>query len=329
MSGYFKVKSHLKLAEMPIGTRIEQSDFASIGNDGVFTQLEYIDDEDKPENYKVKPGVFSIGLDGGKLKLEATSFTADEILHTSTYVEKITSQINKFFTKKDIYKKYKQAVPKRAWLLWGTAGTGKSSCIKEIAEVYRTLADTAIILWPSDKIDAGDVKSFIKRFEYTGVEKLILIIEDLGGVEIDQVRIKSMSSLLSLLDNVEQTFCMPTAIIATTNFPENFLGNITNRPQRFDTKIEIKSPTGEERSNFLKFFSNDTATEDALTAVKDKRYAKLTPAHIKEVLMRSELEDITLIESLNQIQDEIDTYEKMFQTNKAKFGINTTSDYDD
>jgi SpoVK/Ycf46/Vps4 family AAA+-type ATPase len=321
MSGYFKVKSHLKLSELPIGYRIEQSDFASISGDGTFTQLEYIDDEGGPENYKVKPGVFTIAMEGGKLKLESTVFTADEILHTNKYVEKIVGQINKFFTKKDIYKKYKQDVPKRGWLLWGSAGTGKSSAIKEIAEIYKKLTDTLIILWPSDKIDAGDVKSFIKRFEYAGVEKLILIVEDLGGVEIDQVRIKSMSSLLSLLDNVEKTFSIPTAILATTNFPENFLGNITNRPQRFDTKIEVKPPTGEERADFLKFFSNNIASEDALTEIKDKKFAKLTPAHIKEVLMRSELEDITLLESLAQIQDEIDMYEKMFQSTKQKVGI--------
>ena len=328
--GYFKLKSRKSLDDIPLGERIEQSDFATITPKGNFVQLEYIEEDEVVENYKVKPGVFTLAVENGKLKLQSTSFTADKILQTNKYVSDITGQINKFFSKKDAYKKYGFEVPRRGWLLWGLPGTGKSSCIKEIVETYKNATDTAIILWPSDRIDAGEVKNFIKRFEYIGVEKIILIIEDLGGVEVDQVRIKSMSSLLSLLDNVEKTFSISTAIIATTNFPENFLGNITNRPQRFDTKIEIKAPTGDERAEFLKFFSNDTAPEDVLTELKDKKYAKLTPAHIKEILMRAELNDITMLDSLKEIQKEIETYEKMFQTDKRKLGINNRDmDWDD
>jgi SpoVK/Ycf46/Vps4 family AAA+-type ATPase len=154
------------------------------------------------------------------------------------------------------------------------------------------------------------------------VKKLILIIEDLGGVEVDQVRIKSMSSLLSLLDNMEKTFNIPTAIIATTNHPENFLGNITNRPQRFDTKIEVKPPTAEERVQFLRFFSKDTAAREALDEIKNKKYQDFTPAHIKEMLMRSELNDITLIESLKEIHKEVESYKKLFDEKKqGKFGL--------
>jgi ATP-dependent 26S proteasome regulatory subunit len=331
MSGHFIVKSKLKLADLPLNHRIEQSDFASLTNDGTFVQLEYVEEEEKIENYKIKPGVFTITTEMGKLKLQSTSFTSDKILKTNKYVEDITGQINKFFAKKDAYRKYGFEVPKRAWLLWGTAGAGKTSVIKELTDIYKTRSDTTIILWPSDKIDAGEVKHLVKRFEYSsGIEKLILIIEDLGGVEIDQVRIKSMSSLLSLLDNVEKTFSIPTAIIATTNFPENFLGNITNRPQRFDTKIEIQPPNGEERAEFLKFFSNNTAPEDALEELRKKIYKNITPAHIKEILMRAELNDITMLNSLKQIQKEIDIYEKMFQTNKSKVGIGSQgSNWDD
>lgn len=205
--------------------------------------------------------------------------------------------------------------------------TGKSTLIRNIVASYDNLKDTCIVLWPSDKIDPYEVKQFIKKFQYIGVNKLILVIEDLGGVEVDQVRIKSMSSLLSLLDNVEATFTISTAILSTTNFPENFLGNITNRPQRFDTKIEISAPNGDERVQFLNFFCDRTIDEDVKQELLLKKYNKLTPAHLKEIPMRAELNDLTMLESLLQIQKEIDVYEKMFDTTKQKLGI-TEPDYD-
>lgn len=329
MSGFFKVSSIKNLDEVKVGDVINTSDFATLTKDGKFLQLEYVEPEDKVEPYKVKPGIYSLVQTAVGPKLEKSSFTENKILKNNNYVKLINKQINKFFEKKDIYKKYGFDVPKRGILLWGGPGGGKSTLVTEIANQYKEANDTLIVLWPSDKIDPYEVKQFIKRFEYTnGANKLILVIEDLGGVEVDQVRIKSMSSLLSLLDNVEKTFTVPTVIISTTNHPENFLGSITNRPQRFDTKIEVKPPNSAERVEFLDFFSNNSAPEEVREELKHKKYSDLTPAHIKEVLMRAELNDITMTESLKEIYKEIETYKKMFATDKSKLGISSEPDFD-
>lgn len=328
--GYFKVSSIKNLDELQLGDQLSTSDFATLTKEGKFLQLEYIEEDTKIEKYKVKPGIYSIISTISGLKLESTSFTSDKVLTNNKYVEQITKQINSFFSRcHDIYTKYdRKDVPKRGWLFWGPPGCGKSTIIKEVVAKYNNLNDAAIILWPSDKIDPYEVKSFIKKFLYVDVNKLILVIEDLGGVEIDQVRIKSMSSLLSLLDNVEATFTISTAVLATTNFPENFLGNITNRPQRFDRKIEFALPTGEERAQFLEFFSNNTADENVKNELKLKKYSKITPAHIKDIPMRADLDEISMLEALKAIQKEIEVYERDFNTTKQKLGISEV-EYDE
>lgn len=323
---FFKVKSVKKVEDLQVGDRVEESDFAAISGGDKFIQFEWIEDEDI-EKTKVGPGLFTLQKTSSGLKLEKTSFTKTSILTNNNLVKTITDQIRKFFDKKDVYLKYGFAVAKRGWLFHGPGGTGKSSIIKQVIDEHIQDMKTLAILWPSDKIDAYEVKDFIKNFEYTGVEKLILVVEDLGGVEVDQVRIKSTASLLSLLDNVESTFTIPTAILATTNHPENFLGNITNRPQRFDTKVEVGEPSPEQRAEFLQFFTKNTAPEEVITEIKKKKYEGLTPAHIKEVIMRSELHEITLTESLQEIQTEINKYKKAFDGKKRSLGILDSDDY--
>jgi SpoVK/Ycf46/Vps4 family AAA+-type ATPase len=190
------------------------------------------------------------------------------------------------------------------------------------------MGKTAIILWPTDKIDPHDVKEFIKSFRYKDVEKFILIAEDLGGVEVDEVKVKSYSSLLALLDNQEQAFKVPTIIVATTNHPEVFLGNITNRPGRFSDKIEVGYPDKEARIELCKFFLNEKASEDVLEEVAKKKYAEFSPAHIQEIALRADLYDLSIVDSMKQINDEIAQFKKMF-TKKKEVGINGGPEYYD
>lgn len=310
------------LSELNVGDRVDESDFSTICPSGHFVQLEYVEEEEtKVTPYEVKPGIWTIQKTMAGLVLVPTSFVNDDILSDFVHTETITGQIDKFFSRIDVYKKHKIEVPKRGWLLYGKPGCGKSTIINKVTKTYSLDNETAIIVWDTSKYEAYQIKDFIKSFEYKGAKKLILVVEDIGGVEIDQVRMKSDSSLLSLLDNVEKTFIIPVAIIATTNHPEIFLGNLTNRPQRFDTKIEVPPPNGEQRAAFLRFFSSNTAGDDILTLIKDKKFEDLTPAHIKEVLIRSEIYDLTLKESLDQIMVELNQFKKDFQTNKKSIGF--------
>jgi hypothetical protein len=191
--------------------------------------------------------------------------------------------------------------------------TGKSTAITKVANKYTADGKTSVIIWHTDKFEAYQVKDFIKSFEYVGVEKIILIAEDIGGIEVEAAKMKSDSSLLSLLDNQEKTFKIPTFILATTNYPANFMGNLTNRPNRFDDKIEVGYPTSEQRSALLQFFGKEMATENALKSIATNKAKEFSPAHIREVVIRAKIYDKTLDEVIIEMIQEIENYKNLFE----------------
>ena len=332
MNNHFKVKSVIDLEDAKVGDKVEPSDFATVTPGGKFVQLEYIEEAYQHSHYDVNPGIFTIVKTMSGLKLESTSFSNDKILPSFSYTKTITQKIDLFFSKLSVYKKYGIEVPKRATLLYGPPGGGKTSAISEVVRKYSADPDVCIIVWPSDKVNPVDVKEFIKSFRYVNVERLILVIEDIGGIEVEHVKLESTSSLLSLLDNQEKTFTKPVAIIATTNHPEAFLANITQRPGRFDDKIEIPTPEPEERADLYRFFATDSVDEKEINEIKKKEYKDFTPAHIKEVFLRSDIFDLSRVEAMRSLLKDVVTYKNFFQNNKGKLGISSPAyhgDYDD
>jgi SpoVK/Ycf46/Vps4 family AAA+-type ATPase len=207
--------------------------------------------------------------------------------------------------------------------------TGKTTIIAESARKYNELGSTFTLVWHTDKIEAGDVKDFIKHLQYEGVEQMILVVEDIGGIEIDNARIRSESALLSLLDNQEQTFKVPTLILATTNYPENFMGNLTNRPNRFDDKIRVGFPPAAARQELLKFYDKEGIVNDeALKLVADKKCETFSPAHLREVIIRSVIYDQTPDQTIKQMIKEIAEFNRAF-AEKAKSGVGLRASDDD
>jgi len=316
---HFIVKKITDLNELKVGDVIPESDYSAVTPQNKFLQLEYKESENTDE-IEAKPGIHTLVPVPGGLDLKPTSFVQDSILQEFVYTKDIEDRINCFFSRLDVYKKHGIEVPKRNVLLYGPPGSGKSTALIKIANKYNSEGKTMVIVYPTDKVESFEVKTFIKRLAYKDVNKLILIVEDIGGVEIDQVKMRSDSSLLSLLDNQEKTFKIPTLIIATTNFPEIFLGNLTNRPGRFDDKIEVAYPSGEHRKKLLLFFTQDTASEEAQVLISDKKTQEFSPAHIKEAVIRSEIYDRPLHVVIDEMLKEIELYKKAF-TKKKSVGL--------
>jgi hypothetical protein len=318
----FVLKKVTNFNEAKIGDELPPSDFSILNDKGEFLQYEYKNEEDKARKLEVKPGIFTIRKGPlGDLTLHKTGFNNDAVLQEYDFTKKITDRINNFFNKIPIYKHY-ELFPKRGMLLYGKPGVGKSQAINSVCLEYSNKGETAVVLWSTSDWDAGDVKDMIQSFEYKGVERLILVAEDIGGAEYVGSKMVIKASLLSLLDNMESTFKIPTMILATTNYPENLLEALTNRPQRFDDIMEVPAPNGEQRTKLLAFFlRNDVnfKVEDA-NIVADKKYDGLSVAHLKEAIIRAALNDLTLQKSLDQVAAQckraLDDFEK-----KKKMGI--------
>lgn len=315
--GIFKLKNKIRMDDITPETIIQESDFSTVTPSGMFIQLEYQEDSGFTSTYEVKPGIWAINKEGPLLVLQKTEFVRDRILESFIHTKEISDKIDFFFNRLDVYYEHGFEVPKRGCLLYGPAGSGKTTAISKVVDKYGSDGTTAIIVWHTDKFEAGLVKDFIKSFKYVGVKKMILIAEDVGGTEIDQVRRRSDSSLLSLLDNQEKTFSIPIYIIATTNFPETFMGNLTNRPNRFDDKIEVGFPPAAARQELLVFFSKKKVKEDAIKLITSNKAAEFTPAHIREVIIRAAIYDKELADTITEMFKEIEHYKAAFQKRQA------------
>lgn len=322
--GEFVVSSKNNLASMNIGDKIEESDFAQLTPDGMFVQLKYVEteDSDKVDPYECKPGIWTIVKKIGGLALQETSFVSDRILESLVQTQDVTDKVECFFRNLHVYKEEGFEVAKRGILLYGQAGGGKSTIINKVANNYVKDGKTAIVVWTTDKFESYQVKDFIKGFQYVnGVEKLILIVEDIGGSEIEQARMRSDASLLSLLDNQEKTFTVPVLILATTNYPENMMGNLTNRPQRFDDKIKVSPPNSDARVKLLEFFGKGRESPEALTLIANSKCNGFTPAHIKEVIIRSRIYEKSMEAVIREMMEEVKSYGKGFEDQKGSLGI--------
>lgn len=322
MPNYFKVSKVSDFKQLKEGDRIPESDFSILNNNDEFIQFDFVEEEQVySKDVIISPGIWAIAVENQRLILKPTSYTKQNLIESYVATKEITDKVETFFNKVDVYREL-GVDPKRGLLLYGPPGGGKTSTLAKVAEKYGAMPNTAIVLWPSDKFEARTVKDFLNNFNYEKhqISQFILIIEDLGGVEQNSGPRYSESSLLSILDNVERTFTVPTMIIATTNFPEMFLENLTNRPQRFDDVIEVKRPNGKARAEFLAFFGGDLVKEEDATKIQANKYDIFSPAHIKEIVVRSRLYDISISSSIDRVFEQAERASKQF-SNKKSSGI--------
>lgn len=316
--GHFKLKNKFNINIIDQEYIIPESDFINVDDKGEVVQFEYIEtDENKFPTLPVKPGVWKIIKTASGLDLQPTSFVQDSILDTLVSAKKIEKIIDCFFKNIHLYKEFGMEIAKRNVLIYGEAGLGKSTNIAKAINKYLNEKDVSVIVWGTSEIPSSAVKQFIKSFDYKGVNKLILVAEDIGGMENREYRTESTSSLLSLLDNNEKTFIIPTMIIATTNYPENLEANLANRPGRFDDKIEIEYPTGKERLQLMQFFTKSELENDVAVLIESDKCAKFSPSHLREAYIRHHLRSETLFTTIGDMIKEITLYDKGFSKRKG------------
>ena len=324
----FKLKTvtNLKLHAERFDGFLGESDL-SLQTGDYLLQYEY----HKVENQKsliIKPGTYNLskGLTG--LDLVPMEFMNRELLTSVTNTALILTEAEIFFNSLDIYTELKQP-KKRGIILYGQPGCGKSVAIIQAAkDLYTRDPGTVVINWPTSEIEAGNVFKFFTNYsEYEPIcTKVILIVEDLGGSahEGHSRRDEVSSSLLNLLDGINNVFKLPTLILSTTNFPENLMKNLSDRPGRFDMMLEINPPKYDERVALVEFIAKRPLSMDEKESLKDninKGTAQFSIAHLQEIVIRSRLHKKSIDTVVKELIEHTQKFKIDFSQPKKKTGF--------
>lgn len=327
---YFRLKKVTRFADLeadPMLT-IPESDLC-FQNQEFIAQFEHISAK---EDYKttIEPGVFTMAKEAGLIRLKKTEPRARNLLTSVMNTQAILGEAKLFFAKLHIYEKL-GLQKKRGVLLYSAPGMGKSAAITQfITDSVSEDPGTVVMLWPTADIEASDVSRFLSvQSEYSAAcTRTILILEDIGGAVnegYDGPR-RTDAAMLNLLDGIDVAFKLPTFIIATTNFPQNLLSSLADRPGRFDKLIELKAPAYKERIELLEFIAKRPLTEEEKAAFKCKDADEFSIAHLEEVVVRSELHDKTLMATFKEIVEHKKAFKASFD---KQSGVGFSRDSDD
>jgi len=226
------------------------------------------------------PGLYDVFFDNRSQKygLNKIEFTTDELYKLyDKETESILHEIQKFWSSKEIYKKYK-LIYKRGILLHGEPGCGKSGIIQLCTEhLIRELKGIVINIKNAAMIE-GFLKIIPNLRQIEPNRPLIVILEDIDSIITDDKYVTSQ--ILNILDGITQYNNI--VYIASTNYPEKLADRITNRPGRFDKRYHISLPSKEVRLEYLKRKIKDEKI-DIKKWVLDTEDMSLS--HIKELLI--------------------------------------------
>jgi len=182
-----------------------------------------------------------------------------------------------------------------------THNCGKSSLINKFMTEIKDEAGMCIIRIDSSNIDYDEVLTALTLSKQDKVSFLVLIIEDIGGTTLHERSNRVDGALLNMLDGNQDVFKVPIMIIATTNYLDLLDKTLTNRPGRFDYVYEVPPPKDSELIWLMEQFLEREMTKEEKIAVSGK---KINPAYGKEIVIRSEVYDITLEEAAKQILEQ-------------------------
>ena len=293
--------------------RLEESDLTLLSGDLVY-QFKYIEQEDT--RITVEPGTYALTIQDHVVKPEVIKLNDRFLLDSLTNAKVIKDEAKAFFSGLHIYEKRKK-VKKRGILLYSDPGLGKTASIEKACKDFVDEdPGTVVVVWPTSEINPYDVNDFLtKSYKFSDkCTRLILIAEDIGGREKpgDHGQTPVDADLLNLLDGVGKVFEIPTLIIATTNFPQNLLESLADRPGRFDLVTEFLPPSDEEKINLLAFFLDREPTEEEKDQVTGKNMSWLSISYIEEAVIRAEIHNKSIKETMLELKRYHDKFKNAF-----------------
>jgi SpoVK/Ycf46/Vps4 family AAA+-type ATPase len=173
----------------------------------------------------------------------------------------------------------KTGINQRGLIMYGPPGTGKTMMVKSL---FKELSNKNItrIYATADSFPYPDVVENLFNFlEYTGTT--ILAFEDIDLISPERNEGSGRKVLGALLNNLDgiRNLKNPTVIVGTTNDIKILDEALSNRPCRFDRKIEIPLPDDLEKRKFYKLLVNCDVNDDVINLS-----SKFSGAHIKEAV---------------------------------------------
>ncbi len=252
--------------------------------------------------------------DNGKILFKQKSINSDEfIFFPDSQLDRIIQEIDKFWTLKDAFKKYKFTY-KRGILLYGKAGVGKSVLLYQA--IFNLINEgNGIVI--NVKCHPNQLINAIETFKKIEPSKnVIVIIEDIDAYIYNY----GEESVLSFLDG--ESSCENTLTIATTNYPEKLDKRIVSRPRRFDRVIKINLPTDEMRKIYFEKKLNLVNGEinKYVQATKNFTFAAMTELVISTKCFGNDFDESVEI-CKNLLDNKVSRED--YENNKLGFNSNT------
>lgn len=251
--------------------------------------------------------------------LQKQKINIDELLHLpDNSSEEVISEIKRFSEMKDKFVDY-GFLYKRGIMLWGPPGSGKTSTIQLLINLFVKKMN-GIVIQIQDPHTASEAMNMIRRIEPT--RQILAIMEDLDSLIADH----GESDYLSLLDGENQINNI--VFVATTNYPQRLDKRFKNRPSRFDTIKYIGMPSALARKAYLLAKINNIS-EKELTEYVEKSEG-YSVAHLKELVILTKCFEFSLTDAIARLDHMV----KRMPTSdnppdkKSKFGFSSETPED-
>ena len=226
--------------------------------------------------------------------------------------------INRFLQSEAVYKELKMDY-RRAILLYGDPGTGKSQFIYQLShELIENRGAIVTRIENSRSLDTFFEYLVNPLSKYTGRMKVV-VIEELADLCSSR---NNITMLLTLLDSM--IFRDNVLFLITTNHPDRIPSNIVDRPSRLDLLCPIHSRDLDHKfmDGWFKFCMNREITnEERQQAWYNETKGELSPAYLKELFIYSRLHDITLDEAWQVIKERRDEITRDFRERNGGIGF--------
>ena len=226
----------------------------------------------------------------GSVAFISQCLTTDKLLRLpDSKSDEVISEIEKFWPLKERFKEYGFS-HKRGFLLHGPAGSGKTSTLQLV--IQDILKRNGIALLGDAPILLAAALADLREVEPE--RQLVVVLEDIDTI----IKHYGESAVLSVLDGEHQV--ENVVYIATTNYPEDLDGRITNRPSRFDKIVKIGMPSDDARSLYL-MTKLGTTVYDGIDLVKETD--GLSIAHLKELIVSVYCQNNNVVETLTRLKN--------------------------